>query len=192
MSFMTDMGDAALDYAAERRGRGYLDVAVYRYDTPLDNREPHRADHRTGFGYAVRYTSSPQIDAETWEGSDGQRKGWPMPKFHDRSLTVFTARASHAEDAWLTQDMLTGHAGILADFPGEGAVPMYTAAWSPADGPHAPLVPSVIVKRFPVRADDSSYPWQIGPTRFYHLIMTPMGRPARFTRGPEPAALTDR
>jgi hypothetical protein len=178
MSFITDMQDAAYDYATDLRKRGYESVNVFRYDTPLDNREPFYRNHRTGFGYAVRYTSDAATDARVWEGSDGERKGWPRPKFHDRSLTVFTGPTIVSLDAWLMQGMLTGNAGVIADFAGEEAAPMYTAAWSPSDGPNAPLVPSVIMKRFPSRESDDSYPWQIGPARFYHLIMTPAQLPA--------------
>jgi hypothetical protein len=171
---MEEMRDAAFAYAADLRGRGYESVNVFRYDTPLDNREPFYRNHRIGFGYAVRYTSDAATDARVWEGSDGERKGWPRPKFHDRSLTVFTGPAQGSENAWLTQDMLTRNAGVIADFAGEEAAPMYTAAWSPSDGPNVPLVASVIMKRFPARKDNGSYPWQIGPARFYHLIMSPM------------------
>jgi hypothetical protein len=170
MTAWDDMNGAAFAYAADLVTRGYESVSVFQYDMPLDNREPYRRDHRTAFGYAVRYTSDAATDARTWKGSDGERRGLPMPKFHDRSLTVF---CGPHRDEWLTQDMLTGNGGVIADFAGEGAVPMYTAAWSPADGPHAPLVPSVILKRFPVRETEQSYPWQLGPHRFYHLIMTP-------------------
>lgn len=187
MSFADDMENSTRDYAADLRGRGYLDVAVFRYDTPLDNREPYRRDHRTAFGWAVRYTSSPEMDAQVHAGTMREQRGLPVQRFHDRSVTVFTGpadlvRGCRYSDAWLTQGMLTqGHAGILADFAGEGAVPMYTAAWSPnQDTPgvrpeNIPAVPSVIMKRFPAREAGDNYTWQVGPTRMYHLIMTPAG-----------------
>jgi hypothetical protein len=168
MNFIAGMQDAASDYAADLRKRGYTDVGVFRYDTLTDNREPYRRDHLTASGYAVRYTSDAATDARVWAGSDGERKGWPRPKFHDRSVTVFVGE----NDGRLWHG-LTNRGGIIADFAGEEPAPMYTAAWSPADGPHAPLVPSVIMKRFAARKAGDRYPWQIGPTRFYHLIMTP-------------------
>jgi hypothetical protein len=140
---------------------------MFRYDTPLDNRKPFYGNHRTGFGYAVRYTSDAATDARVNAGTRS------VAKFHDRSVTVFTGPAQDSENAWLTQGMLTG-GGMIADFAGEEPAPMYTAAWSPPDGPNVPLVASVIMKRFPARKDNGSYPWQIGPARFYHLIMSPM------------------
>lgn len=200
MSFASDMEDAAYDYAAGLRKRGYLDVTVFRYDTPLDNREPYRRDHRTAFGWAVRYTSSPQMDRDVLGdrlAAYRENRGEPIAKWHDRSVTMFTAPAGLVScDAWLTQDRLTA-AAVIADFAGEDAVPMYVSHWSPsADQPgvepeNVPLVPTVGLKRFPARKDDSSYPWQIGPHRFYHVIMTP-ATGGHFTRGPEPAAQTDR
>jgi hypothetical protein len=174
------MESAAYNYAAELRERGYLDVAVFRYDTPLDNRDPFRRDHRTAFGWAVRYTSSPETDAEVWKGSYGEQRGLPAPKFHDRSLTVFTLDNEFVScDPWLRQRSLTDRGGVLADFAGEGTVPMYVSHWSPSvhtpgvRPENIPAVPYVGLKRFPVRENSSSYPWQIGPHRFYHMIMTP-------------------
>ncbi len=177
MSFRTDMEDAAFTYAADLRSRCYQDVTVYRYVTALDNRETSRRDHREAYGWAVRYTSGAETDARVWAGSAGNLKGLPAPKFHDRSVTVFTGPSA---DGWLSQDMLTYNADIIADFAGEPAAAMYTAAWSPASGWHAPLVPSVILKRFPVRAAESNYPWQTGPQRMFHLIMT-TAEPGRIT-----------
>lgn len=186
MSFADDMENSARDYAAELRWHGYLDVAVFRYDTPLDNREPFRRDHRTAFGWAVRYTSSPEMDASVHAGTMREQRGLPATKFHDRSVTVFTGpadpvRGYRYSDAWLTQDKLTSHAGILADFAGEAVVPMFVSHWSPdKDTPgvrpeNIPLVPTVGFKRFTPRESGDSYPWQLGPTRMYHLIMTPAG-----------------
>lgn len=164
----TQMRDTAFAYAADLRERGYENVTVFEYRTYLDNIDPSCRSHREAYGYAVRYSSSAEMDAETWKGSDGERKGRPAPKFHDRSLTVFCG-----EMTGLTQDKLSGSGGILADIAGEGIVPMYVAAWSPADGPNAPDVPNVILKRFPVREPGDRYPFMVGPRPMYHLILSP-------------------
>jgi hypothetical protein len=174
VSYATDMEDAAYGYAAELRKRGYS-AEVLWYVTALDNLPEFYRSHKTANGWAVRYSSDEATDRKVWAGSDAEKRGLPVPKFHDRSLTVFTGpEVTVSRDPWLRQDMLTnGNAGVLADFAGEGTVPMYTAAWSPADGPNAPLVPRVILKRYRVRTAGEACGLMDGPRRMYHLVVTP-------------------
>jgi hypothetical protein len=168
------MTDTAREYAAEIRARGFTGVTVLRYRTALDNRNETRRDHQEASGYAVRYSSDDETDLRLWRGSQGERQGRPMPKFHDRSLTVFTGPGAHE---WLTQGHLTtGHSGILASLPEELLTPYYTAAWSAADKDCALGVPYVILKRSPVRqAGDSA--WVQGPARMFYLLLTPVDAP---------------
>lgn len=165
------MKSAARAYATDLKQRGFVNVSVYRFDVPMDNREPFYRNHRTTFGYAVRYTSSPAIDAEVARGTRAATRN-PIPKFHDRSVTLFID-PEHDE---VLRSALTNHGGILADFAGEEVTPMYTAAWSPVTGENAPIIPTVIMKRFPKREDDQSYPWQVGPQRMFHVLMYPLHR----------------
>lgn len=173
------MKDAALAYAADLRLHGFMDVEVFRYDTPLDNLEPHWKNHKTAFGYAVRYSSTPELDAKIYPGRT------PAPKYHDRSLIVF-ADTRRSDDGGAIPKQQLMHGGVLADFPGEGVVPYWAAWWTPEDNPHITGAHHVGMKIFPKRDTDQSYPWQIGPARYYHLIMSKVETP-RFSRGPEPA-----
>lgn len=170
MSTLTEHDRAersALAYADRLEQDGY-DVAVYRYVTALDNRDPGHRQHREADGYAVRYTSSDEMDRRIHDGTPRQRRGLPALKFHDRSITVFASQD-------LGLDKLVG-ASVVADIPGEDPAAMWAGAYSPAEGPNAPEVPYVIMKRFRPRDPDDRHPWRIGPSRCYHLIMTPVTR----------------
>jgi hypothetical protein len=182
------MHDAALAYARDLRERGYQDVSVWEYNTPMDNRDPSNRAHKTAFGYAVRYTSSEAIDREVSKGTPAGKLSVPR-KFHDRSVTVFCGNG-------LEQYNLIGN-GILADFLNEEIAPMWVSHWSPSlDTPgvrreNVPDYDQVGMRRFTTRETVSNYEWQLGPRKYYHLIMTPVPE-RRFTRGDEPAAMTDR
>jgi hypothetical protein len=164
--------DAAFDYAANLRQRGFIDVDVYRYDAPLDNREAHYRNHETAFGYAVRYTSGPDVD-DLKDKRTGER-------FHERSMTVFVNHGG------LPKERLLDNGGVLADIAGEGVTPYWVGWWCPEKNPDTPGAQYVGMKIFGQRISGDSYPWQLGPQRMYHLIMTKVEQ-RRPQRGPEPA-----
>jgi len=148
---------AAVEYARDKRERGYTDVQVLTYRTALDNREPHHRNHREATGYAVRYTSSDAIDAEVNKGTRA------TGKWQDRQITLFCA-----EDG-LAQERVKGQ-GAIVDIAGEGAAPYWSGSYSP---PGHEGVPYVLLSRFSGHQAGDRYPWQLGPRVYVHLIMTP-------------------
>lgn len=143
----------------------YEHVKVFSYRTYLDNIDPSFRSHREAYGYAIEYSSTPELNFKV-NGAKGHGA------YHDRSLTVFCG-----ETTGLTQRKLRESGGILADFsiinafdfPREPC-PMYVAGWSPADN-EADMPPSVILKRFPVNDTGDPYPFMVGPRPMYHLVL---------------------
>lgn len=171
-------------YADELRENGrHKDIQVYRYSTRRNNygdRDPRAYDYYSG--YAVRFSTTEEEDRRISPGRDNP------PKFHDRSIVLF------CDGGGIPMDKLWPHGRIMADIGGEGVEPMWLGWRSPFEDSDK-YNPDRITAGFKRSSDtrkDGEYPvWPDGPLTYFYVVFD-KDEPARFTRGDEPAAMTDR
>lgn len=181
----TDQRAIAFEYAADLRdpskGMECQDVQVFRYTSRANNYDERDPRSYIAYsGYAVRFSTT---DAEDARINAGTRA---TSKFHDRSLVLF------ADHDGIPMARLWPHGRIIADFQdgsGGEVVPMWLGWRSPFE--NSPKYdPDRVLAGFK-RPTGNLSSWPDGPLAYFHVVLTPEPE-TRFTRGPEPAAMTDR